>query len=423
MSIRVVVTGMGVIAPNASGLVDFEAALRAGKSGIRFVPRLEELNFACRVGGIPDGFQERAKGYFDEEALFAMNEPMMYSGMAAMDAWKDAGFEVPAPSSDEVDWDTGAIIGIGLAGVDTLSVVMPKIEAGKTKRLGSTIVEQTMASSVSAKVTGLLALGNQVTSNSSACSTGTEAILMAYARLKAGFAKRMLAGGVESSHPYVWAGFDGMKVLNSTMNEKPEQASRPLSASAAGFIPGSGAGILVLEELETAKARGARIYAEIIGGAINAGGHRMGGSMTLPNATSVQRCIRAAMESAGIQAGQIDAINGHLTGTMADPLEVNNWAVALNVKPEQFPRINATKSLVGHCLGAAGGIEGVAAVLQVHRGFLHKSLNCEDVHEKIKPYEKSIVTETVNQEIGILAKASFGFGDVNSTVIFKKYGS
>ncbi len=421
MSTRVVITGMGIVAPNGTGLENFEKALREGKSGIRFVPEMEELKFACQVGGIPEGFRERAKEYFDDEALFAMNDPMILSGMAGIDAWRDAGLTVPEPGDDNVDWDSGAIIGIGLGGIDTLAIAMPKIMAGKTRRLGSTMVEQIMSSSVSAKMSGLLGLGNQVTTNSSACSTGTEAIIMAYQRIKDGLATRMLAGGAESSHPVVWAGFDGMKVLNSSFNDQPEKASRPLSATAGGFIPGSGSGVLLLESLDSAIKRGARIYAEIIGGAVNSGGHRMGGSMTLPNGTGVQKCIKSAIQTAGIDAGQIDAINGHLTGTMADPLEVGNWVAALGAVPENFPYINATKSLVGHCLGAAGGVEGVASVLQVHKGFLHKSLNCEDIHEKIKPYEKSVVRETVDKDIRILAKASFGFGDVNATVIFKKY--
>lgn len=421
MKQRVVVTGIGVVAPNGVGLEEFEKALRAGKSGIQFVPRMEELKFACQVGGIPQGYEEKLSAYFNSEALLAMNQPMIFSGMAGIDAWKDAGLPLPEDGKDEVDWDSGAIIGVGLAGVDTLPGVISKIDAGKTRRLGSTVVEQIMSSSVSAKMSGLLALGNQVTTNSSACSTGTEAIYMAFERIQAGLAKRMLAGGVEGSSEYVWAGFDGMRVLNTGSNDQPEKASRPLSATAGGFIPGSGSGVLLLESLESAQARGARIYAEILGGAVNSGGHRMGGSMTLPNSTGVRSCIKTAMDRSGITGNDVDAINGHLTATMADPLEVQNWSVALGRGPENFPYINSTKSMIGHCLGAAGGIEAVASVLQVSKGFLHPSINSEDVHEKIQPFEKSIVRETIEKDIRILAKASFGFGDVNSCLIYRKW--
>jgi len=421
MTRRVVVTGLGVIAPNGNGLDAFEQAIRAGKSGLRHFKYLEELKFGCQVGGIPQDYEKLLPDYFSSEDLIAMNEAMKYSGIVSIDAYRDAGFTVPSPDDDTIDWDTGAIIGTGLPGVETLATVIPRVDAGKTRRMGSTIVEQTMASSVSAKITGLLALGNQVTTNSSACSTGTEAIVMGYQRIKDGLAERMICGGVESSAVYVWASFDAMKVLNTERNDDPEGASRPMSASSAGFIPGSGGGVLFLESLESAEKRGARIYAEVIGGGINAGGHRMGGSMTAPNATSVQRCIRQTVASAGIKSSDVDAINGHLTGTFADPYEINNWAVALDRKPEDFPYIQATKSMIGHCLGATGGIECAATVLQLYKGFLHPSRNCEDLNEKILPYEKRVVRELKEIDIRVMAKASFGFGDVNSCVLFKKW--
>ena len=423
MKKRVVVTGMGIVAPNGHGIEAYESALRKGKSGIRFIPELEELKFGCQVAGVPENTDEICRKYFTDEQLLAMNSNIKFASIAAIDAWRDAGFEVPAEDSENVDWDTGAIIGTGIGGMDTTGEkLVPLTNAGKVRRLGSAIVEQVMASGVSAKVSGLLVLGNQVTTNSSACSTGTEAVIDAMYRIRHGLAKRMLAGGSEGASQYIWAGFDAMRVLNRKHNDAPEKASRPMSASAAGFIPGSGAGILILESLESALARGATIYAEIIGGAINCGGHRMGGSMTAPNPTGVQRCIQAALADAGIDGSQVDAINGHLTATFADPYEIMNWAKALGRSEQDFPLINATKSLVGHSLGAAGGLESVACVLQVYKGFVHGSVNCEDLHEKLVPYSKSIVQQTrETPELKIQAKASFGFGDVNTCVFFKKW--
>ncbi len=423
MKTRVVITGLGIVAPNGHGLEAFEQALRKGESGIRFIPQMKELKLGCNVAGVPQNIDEISKEYFTEEQLFAMNSSIKYAGIAAIDAWRDAGFEVPEPDSDTVDHDTGAIIGTGIGGLDTVGEkLVPLTDAGKARRLGSTAVEQIMASGVSAKVGGLLALGNQVTTNSSACSTGTEAIIDAVLRIRSGLAKRMLAGGAEGATPYIWSGFDAMRVLNRTRNDEPEKASRPMSASAAGFVPGSGAGILMLESLESAQERGARIYAEIIGGAINCGGQRQGGSMTAPNPISVQRCIRMALEDAGISGSDIDAINGHLTATFADPHEIRNWSQALERSPEDFPLVNATKSLIGHGLGAAGGLESVACVLQVYKGFVHGSANCEDLHEELQPYAGSIVQETrETPELTVQAKASFGFGDVNTCVLFRKW--
>ena len=423
MNTRVVVTGLGVIAPNGHGIEAFEAALKKGESGIRFIPELEELKFGCQVAGVPQKVDDICSRYFTKEQLLAMNTSIKYASISAIDAWQDAGLERPEDDSEQVDWDAGAIIGTGVGGMDTIGdKVVPLTDAGKSRRLGSTAVEQVMASAVSAKVGGLLGLGNQVTTNSSACSTGTEAILDAMYRIRNGLAQRMLAGGAEGASPYVWAGFDAMRVLNRTRNEEPVKASRPMSASAAGFIPGAGAGILMIESLDSARERGAEIYAEIIGGAINCGGHRMGGSMTAPNPVGVQRCIQNAMMDAGIESSQIDAINGHLTATFADPHEIKNWVKALGRTEQDFPLINATKSLIGHCLGAAGGLEAIACVLQVYKGFVHGSANCEDLHADLVPYSNSIVRQTrETPELKIQAKASFGFGDVNACVLFKKW--
>jgi 3-oxoacyl-(acyl-carrier-protein) synthase len=422
MRSRVVITGMGVVAPNAHGLANYENALRDGRSGIRFIPRLKELNFGCQIGGIPENFDKVITNYFTEEKLISVNDNIALSSVAAIDAWRDAGFELPQEESD-VDWDTGTIMGCGIGGMDTISdKLMPQVLEGKVRRMGSTLVEQIMNSATSARIGGTLALGNQVTSNSSACSTGNEAIIDALWRIRNGLAKRMVAGGSEGSSPFIWAGFDAMRVISRKFNDRPEAGSRPMSASANGFVPGSGAGAVILEDLETAEKRGARIYAEIIGGAVNCGGHRNGGSMTAPNPEGVLRCVRAAVADAGISPQEIDAINGHLTATFADPVEVVNWSRALGRGPEDFPYINATKSMIGHCLGGAGAIECIAVVLELYKGFLHPSINCEDVHPDITAYAHRIPQKALDlPDMKIIAKAGFGFGDVNSCLIFKKW--
>jgi 3-oxoacyl-(acyl-carrier-protein) synthase len=422
MKNRVVITGMGVAAPNGHGLNDFEQALREGRSGIRFFPRLKELKFSCQIGGMPENFDQIRKSYFDHEKLMSLNDNIGYISVSAVDAWQDAGFTW-SDDNDQVDWETGAILGCGIGGMDTIAErVVPMVSEGKTRRMGSRIVEQVMNSGTSARVGGLLGLGNQVTSNSAACSTGTEAIVDAMGRIRMGLAKRMLAGGSEGASPYIWAGFDSMRVIARKFNDEPERGSRPMSASANGFVPGAGGAVLVLEELETALKRGARIYAEILGGFVNSGGQRNGGSMTAPNPEGVQRCIRSALVDADTTPDEIDAINGHLTATFADPSEVNNWSRALNRNSQDFPYINSTKSMIGHCLGAAGAIESVAVVLQLHNGFLHPSVNCEDVHPEIEVFADKIPHKVMEYpDLKIIAKACFGFGDVNSCLIFKKW--
>ena len=210
-----------------------------------------------------------------------------------------------------------------------------------------------MASGISAYLGGILGFGNQVTTNSSACSTGTEAILMGFERIKNGQAKRMLVGSCSDDGAYIWGGFDAMRVMTYKHNETPEEGSRPMSASASGFVPGSGAGAMVLESLDSALERGVTIYAEVLGGHVNSGGQRNGGTLTAPNSEAVQRCIIKAMENSGIKAENIDTINGHLTATSKDSLEI----------PKKM----------------------------------------------------------IKKELNIAAKASFGFGDVNACIIFKRY--
>lgn len=419
---RVVVTGLGVIAPNGNGVREFEMALRKGRSGIRFQQVMADAKFRCHVAGTPVGVDELAAATFGEDELMAMNMSHRYASLASIEAWTSAGLEVPGPDSD-TDWDSGAILGTGIGGMDTTAEkVVPLTNQKKVRRLGSTAVEQVMASGISARVSGQLALGNQVTTNSSACSTGTEAISMGYERIRLGLAERMLCGGAEAASHYIWAGFDSMRVLSRKYNDEPEKASRPMSASAAGFVPGSGAGVVLLESLESAEARGAEVFAEILGSAVNCGGHRGGGSMTAPNPESVRRCIRAALADSKIDGSQVDAINGHLTATGADPKEMASWSRGLSRAPDDFPMITATKSLIGHALGAAGGIESVASILMLKGGFLQPAINCEDVHPEIQPFAASIPHQGGEMSnLEILVKAGFGFGDVNACLILKKW--
>lgn len=422
MKQRVVITGMGVVAPNAVGLSAFSEAIRSGRSGIQHYPSLEELAFSCCIGGIPAISEELKQKYFTPLQLRGFNSSgILYGCIAGMDAWKDAGLEVDPEST--LDYDSGTVFGTGTSGVEKFREAIYKLDNKEVRRLGSTVVAQTMASGISAFIGGMLGLGNQVTTNSSACTTGTEAIVMGFDRIQSGKAKRMLVGSCSDDGPYLWGGFDAMRVMTFKHNDTPEQGSRPMSASASGFVPGSGAGALVLESLESALERNATIYAEVLGGAVNSGGQRNEGTMTAPNPEAVQRCIQEAMFDSGVSAEEIDVINGHLTATSKDSLEIENWSKALGRKGTDFPFINSLKSMVGHCLAAAGSIECVATVLQIKEQFLFPNINCEDVHPEIlELIDEERIPRTVQEiPIEVAIKASFGFGDVNGCVLFKRY--
>ncbi|MEC5143860.1 beta-ketoacyl-[acyl-carrier-protein] synthase family protein [Chitinophaga sp. 212800010-3] len=423
MNKRVVITGLGVVSPNGTGLPAFREAVKKGVSGIRFDEQMAALKFSCQIMGRPEIPEALLQQYFDELELKQLSSTgIIYGVMAGMEAWADAGLALPDEMA-EPDWNSGTIFGAGISGVEKFRDSVYKVDDLQVRRLGSTVVTQVMASGISAFLGGKLALGNQVTTNSSACTTGAESLLLAYDRIRQGHATRMLAGSTGESGPYIWAGFDAMKVCTFRSNDKPEAGSRPMSASAAGIVPGSGAGALLLESLDSALARQAPIYAEVLGGSINSGGQRNGGSMTAPNSAAVQRCIRDALQQAGVQGKDIDVINGHLTATGKDAEEVKSWSIALERSGIDFPYLNALKSMVGHCLGASGSIELVAAALQLKEGFLFPNLNCEDLHPGIAEIvdHSRIPQQLLYKDINLLAKASFGFGDVNACIILRKY--
>jgi 3-oxoacyl-(acyl-carrier-protein) synthase len=418
---RVVVTGMGVLTPNASGLESFRHALENGVSGIKFHQHLEDLGLGCQVGGIPDFDDTLMNRHLSPNTVKYLNSiTVKYACSAALHAWLDAGLDI---DQEKVDWEAGCVMGCSVSDVNQIREVTKMVDNREYKKLGMRNIEQLMTSGISAYISGLLGLGNHIMTNSAACATGTESILLAYEKIKSGSAERMIAGSCEAPNSYIWANFDNMRLLPRKFNQDPTLACRPLSGTAGGFVPGSGAGALVLENLESAVARGARIYAELLGGDVNSGAQRSGGSMTAPNREGVVRCISRAIEKTNTDPDTIDLISGHLTATMADSLEVNNWATALNRKNESFPFINSVKSMIGHCLSAAGSIECIASVLQIYHKFIHPTLNSEDLHPAIAETVGSHSVSAISRKMDIrkVIKANFGFGDVNACLVLSAY--
>ncbi|MEP6673963.1 MAG: beta-ketoacyl-[acyl-carrier-protein] synthase family protein [Ferruginibacter sp.] len=421
MSSRVVVTGLGVVAPNGVGIPAFLDALKNGRSGIKYIPEYKELNFNCQVCGVPEFDQSELKNYLSEVTLHGLKGSTIgYAIKAAADAWIDAGNGL---NNEEIFWETGCVFGNSVADTNAMKRVISLVDAKQARKLGSRMVEQLMNSGTTAYISGLLGLGNRVITNSAACATGSQAVLMGYECIKQGTAKRMVVGSNEFIDPYIFGAFDSMHILSRKFNDRPEQASRPMSATAGGFVPGSGAGALILEDLEFALARNAVIYAEILGGQTNSGGQKDGGSMTAQNPDGVINCIQTAMAAANVSGKDIDLVSGHLTATIADKMEIENWAVALDRRGDAFPLINSVKSMIGHCLSAAGSIEIVALILQIAHNFVHANLNLEDPNPEILKIVSAdcLPTKCVNKDINIAAKANFGFGDVNSCLIFSKY--
>ena len=419
---RVVVTGMGVIAPGASGVPEFEIALREGRSGICFWPEAAELGLGCQVGGIPAINSQLLDDLLPPPRRRVLSPIMEYTALAAIECWRDSGLFLDFEGTGQVDWDTGCVVGTGIGAIDILAgVVAPLVAQRQHRKMGSRMVERVMISGPSASVAGILGLGGPSITVSSACSSATCAIHRAAQTVRMGLCKRTLAGGVEIPSLHTAATFDSMRVVPRDFNQEPEKASRPLSATAGGFVPSGGAGFLMLEALESARERGARIYAELAGSYENSGGQRGDGSMTAANSEGAIRCIRGATADAGVSCDEIDYINGHLTGTTGDPREIRNLAAALGRGLADLPWVNATKSLIGHALGAAGAIESVATILQLNHGFLHPSANCADLHPEIEDISARIPMRTLACKITTALKTSFGFGDVNACLVFRRY--
>lgn len=423
MSKRVVVTGLGVVSPNGIGVPAFLNAIQNGIPGIQFVPLYQELNMSCQVAGMPPFEWDCLKNYISDVTFYGLKGTNIgYGLVAALDAWADSGM---AYDCDEPRWETGCVFGNSAPDTLAMKNVITKVDHKEAKKLGSRVIEQTMNSGVTSYISGRLGLGNKVVTNSSACATGTQAILMGYEYIKHGFAKRMVTGSSEYVDPYVFGTFDSMRVLSRKFNDQPGRASRPMSTTAGGFVPGSGAAALILEDLDFALARGAKIYAEVLGGSNNSGGQRGGGSMTAANPEGVIRCLREAMENSDITGKDIDLISGHLTATAADRPEIQNWIQAIGRSGDDFPMVNSLKSMIGHCLSAAGSIESVAVVLQIMHQFVHPNINLEDPNPGITDLIgiNSMPVTNINRPVNVVAKANFGFGDVNSCLIFAKFNN
>ena len=333
-----------------------------------------------------------------------------------MDAWKDAGLSIE--NNENPDWDSGTIFGTGTSGIEKFRESIYKIDDFQTRRLGSTVVAQTMNSGISAYLAGKLGLGNQVSTNSSACTTGTESILMGYDRIISGQANRMLIGSTSDSGPYIWAGFDAMKVCTFKHNESPEKGSRPMSATASGFVPGSGAGALLLEDLESALARGARIYGEVLGGGMAADAYHLTG--THPEGEGAFLGMQEAIHDAGITTKDINYINAHATST---PLGDKSELIAIKRLFGANPTLNisATKSMTGHLLGAAGAIEAIACVLATLHDTIPPTINTQEVDPDFVNDFDYTLQKAQHKIVNYALSNTFGFGGHIASVVVGKY--
>ena len=402
---RVAVTGLGIISSIGNSVAEAETSLRTGKSGITFAPDYAERGFRSRVKG---AVNFDLANNIDRRTLRFMGPGSAYAWLAAKQAISDSGLS----ENDIASPTTGLVAGSG--GPSTSNQVEAArilAETGSPKRMGPYMVPRCMSSGLSANLATALKLRGPSFSISSACSTSAHCILVAADYIKRGMQEIMLAGGGEELHWSLSMLFDAMGALSSGFNERPENASRPYDKDRDGFVISGGAGMLVLEAWDRARARGAHIWAELVGGGITSDGV----DMVAPSGEGAARCMREALGC--LEGGEsVDYINTHGTSTpVGDGVELN--AIG-EVFGENVPPLSSTKSLTGHAQGAAGAIEAVFSLLSLRGGFCPASANLDEPDETARRFP-IVRGEMLKAPLSVVFSNSFGFGGTNCTLAFR----
>ena len=400
---RVAVTGLGIVSPIGADAVAVEAALRAGRSGIRAAPEYAELGFRCRVHGLPDIDWE---AMIDRRAQRFLSSGLAYAHIAMEQAIADAGLGASEVSNKA----TGLIVGSGGPSTRAIVAAADIARAKGVRRIGPFAVPKAMSSGPSATLSTWFEIKGVNFSVTSACATSAHCIGVAADQIALGRQEVMFAGGCEEVDWTLSALFDAMGAMSSRFNDCPERASRPFDADRDGFVISGGAGIIVMESLERAKARGARIYAEVVGHAETSDGY----DMVAPSGEGAARCMRLALEGAGNR--RVDYLNAHGTGTpVGDEKEM---AATRSVFGPDLPLISSTKALTGHSLGAAGAHEAIYCLLMMASGFAAASANVEALDPAF--VDLPIIRERVDRPLETVMTNSFGFGGANGCLLFSR---
>ncbi|MHB8423754.1 MAG: beta-ketoacyl-ACP synthase I [Gammaproteobacteria bacterium] len=399
---RVVVTGLGVVSCLGNDKASVTASLREGRSGIRHMQEYADLGLRSRIAGVPEIDLE---ALVDRKIKRFMGDAAAYAYVAMQDAISDAGLKAEQVSSPR----TGLIAGSGGGSVANQIDMADTLRSRGVRRVGPYMVPRTMCSTVSAGLATPFRIQGLNYSISSACATSAHCIGAAMEQIQLGKQDIVFAGGAEELHWGMTGMFDAMGALSSRYNDTPAQASRPFDVGRDGFVIAGGAGMVVLETLEHAVKRGARIYAELVGYGANSDGH----DMVTPSGEGAMRCMHMALDTV---TGSIDYLNAHGTSTPAGD------AAELNAIREVFggaaPPISSTKSMSGHSLGAAGVHEAIYCLLMLESGFIAPSINIETLDTRAAGL--TIVREAQTAELQCVMSNSFGFGGTNATLVFQR---
>lgn len=409
---RVVVTGLGCVSPVGNTVDTTWANLLAGQSGIGLITKFDASTFNCKIAGEVKGFD--IESYISAKEARTMDTFIHYGVAAAAQAVADSGLPTGAALSDELATRIGCVIGSGIGGLPMIEHMQGEFVARGARRISPFFVPSTIINMIAGHVSIQFGFKGPNLAIVTACTTGLHCIGQAGRMIEYGDADVMVAGGSEASVSVLGVGgFAAMRAL-STRNDDPTTASRPWDKDRDGFVLGEGAGVMVLEEYEHAKARGAKIYAELAGFGMSADA----GHMTAPNMDGPRRAIVSAMHNAGVNADQVDYVSAHGTSTpLGDLNETNAIKAALGDHAKKTV-VNSIKSMTGHLLGGAGGLESVVTVLALHHQKTPPTIN---IFNQDPECDLDYCANTArDMKIDVAVKNNFGFGGTNGSLVFKR---
>ena len=413
MKRRVVVTGLGIVSPLGLGVKENETALFEGSSGVGFIKTFTpDENFPVKIAGEVKGFDPEQ--YIDHKNVKKMDRFIHYAVACSKMALEDSGVEINDQNAERV----GVIVGVGLGGLPAIEKYHDVFRGRGVKKITPFFIPMLIANLASGQVSIMFGAKGPNSCVVTACATGTHSIGEATRFIQYGDADVMFAGGTESViTPLCVGGFNASKAL-STRNDDPQGASRPFDKDRDGFVLGEGGGVLILEELEIAKKRGAKIYGEIIGYGLNGDAYHI--TAPSPRGEGAARCLKLALNNAGINKEDVDYINAHGTSTTADATETQAIKTTFGDHAYNLA-VSSTKSMTGHLLGAAGGVEAIFTLLAMQKGVIPPTINyttpdpeCDLDYVPNKAREKNL---------NICVSNSFGFGGTNGVLIFKKFSN
>ena len=407
---RVVITGLGILSPLGTDLASSWEGITAGRSGIGPITHFDASAFPTRIAGEVPDFD--ASKWIAPKDLKKMDPFVHYGVAASMMAIGDAGLEIGGEAAERI----GVAIGAGIGGLKGIEETTLKYHDGGPRKISPFYVPSTIINMIAGQVSIMTGAKGPNIAAVTACTTATHNIGLAMRMIQYGDADAMIAGGAEyATTPTSLGGFCSMKAL-STRNDEPEKASRPWDEGRDGFVMGDGAGILVLEEYERAKARGARIYAELSGFGMSGDAYHM----TAPSESGdgAARCMNAAIADARLDVARIGYINAHGTSTPAGDLAETMAIKSALGDHARKVAVSSTKSMTGHLLGAAGGVEAVFSAMAIHAGVLPPTINLDNPSEGC---DLDYVPHTAREaKVDVVLSNSFGFGGTNGTLVFER---